>query len=224
MNSPTLRVLNRKMATPTTTIKLLYKNYEWDLTVDTNTAIRLQNEKGEDTFELIDLAEYAKKQRWWNRVFGQNSGPIAEKYSVATQIAIGGVTGWCAGFLFKKVGKVAASAVGGGFFLLQIANHTGYITVDWKRVEQDVKKAKKQLKLGAEKSPKEVRTKVDEVRRLNVHSATEQLPACNPLCCQSLPVFSQPPIAETHWGIMNNKLPTQSSLGDSKCFIYAPVG
>ncbi|XP_041111473.1 FUN14 domain-containing protein 1-like [Polyodon spathula] len=122
-----------------------------------------KKEKGEDTFEVMDLAEYAKKQRWWNRVFGQNSGPIAEKYSVATQIAIGGVTGWCAGFLFKKVGKVAASAVGGGFFLLQIANHTGYITVDWKRVEQDVKKAKKQLKLGAEKPPKEVRTKVDEV-------------------------------------------------------------
>lgn len=119
----------------------------------------------EETFDVMDIAEYAKKQRWWDRVFGKkNSGPIAEKYSVATQLAIGGVTGWCAGYLFQKVGKLAASAVGGGFFLLQIANHTGYIQVDWKRVERDVNKAKKQLKLNTEKPPKEVRTKVDEVQ------------------------------------------------------------
>ncbi|KAI1903601.1 hypothetical protein AGOR_G00028880 [Albula goreensis] len=114
---------------------------------------------------LMELAEYAKKQKWWDRVFGKkNSGPIAEKYSVATQLAIGGVTGWCAGYLFQKVGKLAASAVGGGFFLLQIANHTGYIKIDWKRVEQDVNKAKKQLKLNTDKPPKEVRTKVEEVQ------------------------------------------------------------
>ena len=48
--------------------------------------------------------------------------------------------------------------------LLQIANHTGYIQVDWKRVERDVNKAKKQLKLNTEKPTKEVRTKIDEVR------------------------------------------------------------
>ncbi|KAG7484716.1 hypothetical protein MATL_G00053230 [Megalops atlanticus] len=119
----------------------------------------------EDTFDVKDLAEYAKKQKWWNRVFGKNdSGPAAEKYSVATQLIIGGVTGWCAGVLFQKVGKLAASAVGGGFFLLQIANHTGYIKIDWKRVERDVNKAKKQLKLNTEKPPKEVRTKVEEVQ------------------------------------------------------------
>ncbi|XP_005994803.1 FUN14 domain-containing protein 2 [Latimeria chalumnae] len=122
-----------------------------------------KGEKGEDTFEVLDLAEYAKRQRWWNRIFGKNSGPIAEKYSVATQIAIGGVTGWCAGYLFKKVGKLAATAVGGGFFLLQIANHTGYVKVDWKRVERDVNKAKEQLKIHHNQQLPEMRTKVDEV-------------------------------------------------------------
>ncbi|XP_060792511.1 FUN14 domain-containing protein 2 [Neoarius graeffei] len=120
--------------------------------------------KDTETFDVIDLAEQVKKQRWWSKTFGNNSGPAAEKYSVATQLTIGGVTGWCAGYLFQKVGKVAASAVGGGFFLLQIANHTGYITVDWKRVEQDVNKAKKQLKLNTEKPSKEVKTKVQEVQ------------------------------------------------------------
>lgn len=44
--------------------------------------------------KVVDLTEYAKRQRWWNRLFGKNSGPVAEKYSVATQIAIGGVSGW----------------------------------------------------------------------------------------------------------------------------------
>uniref|UniRef100_A0A8C2DHP0 FUN14 domain-containing protein 2 n=1 Tax=Cyprinus carpio TaxID=7962 RepID=A0A8C2DHP0_CYPCA len=118
-----------------------------------------------ETFDVMELAEHVKKQRWWNKMFGQNSsGPAAEKYSVVTQLAIGGVSGWCAGYLFQKVGKLAASAVGGGFFLLQIAHHTGYIKIDWKRVEQDVNKAKKQLKLNSDKPPKEVRTKLNEVQ------------------------------------------------------------
>uniref|UniRef100_A0A8C8HIS6 FUN14 domain-containing protein 2 n=1 Tax=Oncorhynchus tshawytscha TaxID=74940 RepID=A0A8C8HIS6_ONCTS len=126
-----------------------------------------KKDKSEEVVEYLldkseEVVDYAKKQRWWNKIFGKNSGPVAEKYDVATQLAIGGVSGWCAGYLFQKVGKLAASAVGGGFFLLQIANHTGYIKVDWKRVERDVNKAKKQLKLNTEKPSKEVRTKVDE--------------------------------------------------------------
>lgn len=44
--------------------------------------------------KVVDLTEYAKRQRWWNSLFGKNSGPVAEKYSVATQIALGGVSGW----------------------------------------------------------------------------------------------------------------------------------
>ncbi|XP_076013384.1 FUN14 domain-containing protein 1 [Genypterus blacodes] len=108
--------------------------------------------------KVVDLTEYAKRQRWWNRMFGKNSGPLAEKYSVATQLAIGGASGWCAGYLFQKVGKVAATAVGGGLLLLQIANNTGYIQVDWKRVEKDVDKAKRQLKKTTNQADKEITT------------------------------------------------------------------
>ncbi|XP_058907267.2 FUN14 domain-containing protein 2 isoform X3 [Kogia breviceps] len=97
----------------------------------------------EGNFESLDLAELAKKQPWWRKLFGQESGPSAEKYSVATQLLIGGVTGcvaessckhtaWelkgfaqdhemkCTGFIFQKVGRLAATALGGGFFLLQV--------------------------------------------------------------------------------------------------------
>uniref|UniRef100_A0A8C0X7X7 FUN14 domain-containing protein 1 n=1 Tax=Castor canadensis TaxID=51338 RepID=A0A8C0X7X7_CASCN len=75
-------------------------------------------ESDDDSYEVLDLTEYARRHHWWNRVFGHSSGPMVEKYSVATQIVTGGVTGWCAGFLFQKVG-LAATAVGGGFLLLQ---------------------------------------------------------------------------------------------------------
>lgn len=71
----------------------------------------------------------------------------------------------CTGFIFQKVGKLAATAVGGGFFLLQIANHTGYIKVDWNLVQRDMNKAKQQLKFHTtgNQMPPEVKSRVDEV-------------------------------------------------------------
>ncbi|XP_043928309.1 FUN14 domain-containing protein 1 isoform X1 [Protopterus annectens] len=114
------------------------------------------HESDDESYEVLDLTEYARQQQWWSRLFGHNSGPIAEKYSVATQVVMGGVTGWCAGFLFQKVGKIAATALGGGFLLLQIANHSGYVQVDWKRVEKDVNKAKRHLKKRANKAAPEI--------------------------------------------------------------------
>ncbi|KAL7369675.1 hypothetical protein ABVT39_005213 [Epinephelus coioides] len=123
-------------------------------------------ESEDEVYEVVDLTEYARRHQWWSRVFGNNSGPIAEKYSVATQIAMGGVTGWCAGYLFQRVGKIAATAVGGGFLLLQarIANHSGYVQVDWKKVEKDVNKAKKHLKKKANKAAPEINTFIEEVK------------------------------------------------------------
>lgn len=47
---------------------------------------------------------------------------------------------------------------------LQIANNSGYIQVDWKRVEKDVNKAKKQLKKGTHKAGPELNTFVEKVR------------------------------------------------------------
>ncbi|XP_067401256.1 FUN14 domain-containing protein 1 isoform X1 [Emydura macquarii macquarii] len=121
-----------------------------------------EHDSDDDSYEVLDLTEYARRHHWWNRVFGRNSGPIVEKYSVATQIVMGGVTGWCAGFLFQKVGKLAATAVGGGFLLLQIASHSGYVQVDWKRVEKDVNKAKRQIKKRANRAAPEINTLIEE--------------------------------------------------------------
>lgn len=51
-------------------------------------------ESEDEVYEVVDLTEYARRHQWWSRVFGSNSGPIAEKYSVTTQLMMGGVTGW----------------------------------------------------------------------------------------------------------------------------------
>ncbi|XP_028810308.1 FUN14 domain-containing protein 1-like [Denticeps clupeoides] len=119
-------------------------------------------ESDDEPYEVLDLSEYARSHQWWSRLFGSSSGPIAEKYSVATQIMMGGVSGWCAGYLFQRVGKVAATAVGGGFLLLQIANHSGYVQVDWKKVEKDVNSAKKHLKKKAKKAAPEINSVLEE--------------------------------------------------------------
>jgi FUN14 domain-containing protein 1 len=51
-------------------------------------------ESEDEVYEVVDLTEYARTHQWWSTVFGNNSGPIAEKYSVATQIMMGGGAGW----------------------------------------------------------------------------------------------------------------------------------
>ncbi|XP_028655592.1 FUN14 domain-containing protein 1 isoform X2 [Erpetoichthys calabaricus] len=125
-------------------------------------AHRGEQDSDEDSYEVVDITDYARRHQWWSRVFGNNSGPIAEKYSVTTQLMMGGVTGWCAGYLFQRVGKIAATAIGGGFLLLQIANHSGYVQVDWKKVEKDVNKAKKHLKKKANKAAPEINSFIEE--------------------------------------------------------------
>uniref|UniRef100_A0A671Q1S0 FUN14 domain-containing protein 1-like n=1 Tax=Sinocyclocheilus anshuiensis TaxID=1608454 RepID=A0A671Q1S0_9TELE len=72
------------------------------------------------------------------------------------------VAAWCVGYLFQRVGKIAATAVGGGFLLLQIANHSGYVQVDWKKVEKDVNKAKRRLKKNTKKAAPEFNTFIEE--------------------------------------------------------------
>ncbi|XP_040835091.1 FUN14 domain-containing protein 2-like [Ochotona curzoniae] len=118
----------------------------------------------EGNFDSLVLAEFKKKQPWWRKLFGQESGPSSEKYSVATQLLIGGVTGWCTGFILQKVGKLAATAVGGGFFSPSACEPHWYIKVDWQRVEKDMKKAKEPLKIRkSNQIPTEVKSKAEEV-------------------------------------------------------------
>lgn len=48
-----------------------------------------------------------------------------------------------------KIGKTVATALGGSLILLQIANHKGYINVNWSKVNKDLEGATKKLTQGA---------------------------------------------------------------------------
>jgi len=67
------------------------------------------------------------------------------KTSVAKQIGIGALGGWATGFVFGKVGRAAATTLGTSLVLFQLANHYGYIKVDWKKVEKTKKNVTKDL-------------------------------------------------------------------------------
>ena len=45
---------------------------------------------------------------------------------------------------------------------LQIASHSGYVQIDWKRVEKDVNKAKRQIKKRANKAAPEINNIIEE--------------------------------------------------------------
>lgn len=66
-------------------------------------------------------------QRWTSDV---------SKSSVAKQLGVGAVGGWATGFVFGKVGRAAATTLGTSLVLFQLANHYGYIKVDWKKVNK----------------------------------------------------------------------------------------
>ncbi|XP_068686401.1 FUN14 domain-containing protein 1-like [Montipora foliosa] len=67
------------------------------------------------------------------------------------QIAIGGMTGWFAGYVCKRVGKLTLSAIGGGILVMQIAYRAGYIKINWKRMENDMDKITKGVKKQVKK-------------------------------------------------------------------------
>ncbi|XP_022243187.1 FUN14 domain-containing protein 1-like isoform X2 [Limulus polyphemus] len=76
---------------------------------------RGKDQDPDDVFEILDVRGSAKNGKNWFQHF---LGDIT-KASTAKQITVGGITGWCTGFVFTKIGKVAATAVGGSLLLIQ---------------------------------------------------------------------------------------------------------
>lgn len=99
-------------------------------------------EKSEVDAEVEELVENLvdSGKSWLSRMSNDVS-----KTSVAKQIGIGAVGGWATGFVFGKVGRAAATTLGTSLVLFQLANHYGYIKVDWKKVEKTKKDVAKDL-------------------------------------------------------------------------------
>jgi len=81
-------------------------------------------------FDLSDIEEEGKTLM--GRVMSDLSKAPAPK-----QMAVGGATGWMAGYMTMKLGKMAATAIGGTLLILQIAHHKGYIKVNWDKMTND---------------------------------------------------------------------------------------
>lgn len=62
------------------------------------------------------------------------------KSDATKQILVGAGSGWFSGYLAMRVAKTTAFAVGGGIILLQIANETGFVKVNWKKLNRNLEK------------------------------------------------------------------------------------
>ncbi|KAL9965721.1 hypothetical protein ACROYT_G029563 [Oculina patagonica] len=106
-----------------------------------------QEEEDGDVFEIIETPGSR------HLVEQLISMDLAER-PVAQQITIGGLSGWFAGYVCKRVGKLTLSAIGGGILLVQIAHRAGYININWKRMEKDMDKVASKVKKSVKKIKK----------------------------------------------------------------------
>lgn len=65
------------------------------------------------------------------------------------QAIIGTSSGWLTGFTLVKFGRYAGFSMGASILLLQLGHHYGYINIDWKNVNRDLKKAKAEMEKQA---------------------------------------------------------------------------
>ena len=61
------------------------------------------------------------------------------KEMFTSPVSLGMAMGLCVGVVAKKVAKTIAFYIGVTFILIQILKHLGYLSVDWNKVETDVK-------------------------------------------------------------------------------------
>lgn len=87
------------------------------------------------------------------------------------QMLVGGTAGWMAGYMTMKVGKMAATAIGGTLLLLQIAHHKGYIKVDWNKMTNDSTSMADKLKKKLHIQSKSGMEKFQEFAAQNIYVA-----------------------------------------------------
>merc|ERR1712018_432683 len=95
-----------------------------------------EKEVAEEKEDIASIISYEEISRDTETTF-KKLVKEASKAPAPKQIGIGAACGWVSGYVMMKVGKAAATAVGGSLILLQIAHYKGYITVDWNRVAND---------------------------------------------------------------------------------------
>ncbi|GAB6020797.1 FUN14 domain-containing protein 1, variant 2 [Chamberlinius hualienensis] len=73
----------------------------------------------DEEFEILDISTMGSNGRNWIRrqLDELNTAPTPK------QIAVGGASGWLAGYAFAKVGKIAAISIGGSLLIMQVSGN-----------------------------------------------------------------------------------------------------
>ncbi|KAK5647793.1 hypothetical protein RI129_002685 [Pyrocoelia pectoralis] len=64
-----------------------------------------------------------------------------ERISLSKQILYGALSGWIASYGLMKVGKAAALIIGSGIVLIEIASDSGYIDINWNKINMRIEEA-----------------------------------------------------------------------------------
>lgn len=111
----------------------------------------------EEDFEVLDLSAARGANGYIQQILGDVS-----RQSVAKQVMIGGAAGCASGYLSVKVGKTAAISLGLTILLIRIAQHQGYIQINWSRVNREMERAKRRM---AAEANRQYPNLIDNLRR-----------------------------------------------------------
>lgn len=83
------------------------------------------------------------------------------------QTLIGSSSGWLTGYTLVKFGRYAGFSMGASILLLQLGHHYGYININWKNVNRDLKKAKEEVEKKANTHMPQLSQRVQECIKNN---------------------------------------------------------
>lgn len=99
--------------------------------------VRSADEGAGGEFEVVTVRH---QPQWVNELIRDLSNSSPGK-----QIAIGGVSGLCSGYVVGRIGKAAALALGGSLIILQVAHYQGLIQINWNHVQRSVESTRQTL-------------------------------------------------------------------------------
>ncbi|KAK2171665.1 hypothetical protein NP493_1037g00029 [Ridgeia piscesae] len=111
-----------------------------------------------EEFEVIGM----ENRNWLSKLVSDLT-----KASTAKQITVGGFTGWGTAFAMRSYGRWAAITICGSLLVVQVAHHTGYIAIDWGRLEHKVRQTRQKIENEANLALPYITTEVQEFVREN---------------------------------------------------------
>lgn len=88
------------------------------------------------------------------------------------QAIIGSSSGWLTGFTVIKFGRYAGFSMGASILLIQLGHHYGYININWKNVNRDLKKAKEEVEKQATNHMPDLSNRIKDCLKSNTIMAS----------------------------------------------------